>query len=323
MLTDKYARRFTYLRLSVTESCNFRCNYCLPNGPDCTSRKNEITLPEIKRVVTAFAKTGTKKVRITGGEPALRKDLADIIRTCKSVPGIEQVVITTNGYRLERDLDTWIEAGLDSINVSIDSLNPGTFQMITGDSRLPSILRGIDMALERGMQNVKVNSVLLRDYNASELPEFLQYVRDRGVTMRFIELMQTGDNRAYYKRNHVSGQSVKEKLLAGGWSQTIKSITAGPAQEFSHPDYAGRMGLIMPYSTDFCADCNRLRVSSRGQLFMCLFAEQHNDLRQYLQNDDSAPLIQHLHDVLQGKAESHYLHEEFTGATRHLAMIGG
>ena len=323
MLTDKYARRFTYLRLSVTESCNFRCNYCLPNGPDCTSRKDELTLPEIKRVVTAFAKTGTKKVRITGGEPALRKDLADIIRTCKSVPGIEQVAITTNGYRLERDLDTWIEAGLDSINVSIDSLNPGTFQMITGDSRLPSILRGIDMALERGMHNVKVNSVLLRDYNASELPEFLQYVRDRGVTMRFIELMQTGDNRAYYKRNHVSGQSVKEKLLADGWSQTIKPITAGPAQEFSHPDYAGRMGLIMPYSTDFCADCNRLRVSSRGQLFMCLFAEQHNDLRQYLQNDDSAPLIQHLHDVLQGKAESHYLHEEFTGATRHLAMIGG
>lgn len=323
MLTDKYARRFTYLRLSVTESCNFRCNYCLPNGPDCTSRKDELTLSEIKRVVTAFAKTGTKKVRITGGEPALRKDLADIIRTCKSVPGIEQVAITTNGYRLERDLDTWIEAGLDSINVSIDSLNPGTFQMITGDSRLPSILRGIDMALERGMHNVKVNSVLLRDYNASELPEFLQYVRDRGVTMRFIELMQTGDNRAYYKRNHVSGQSVKEKLLADGWSQTIKPITAGPAQEFSHPDYAGRMGLIMPYSTDFCADCNRLRVSSRGQLFMCLFAEQHNDLRQYLQNDEAAPLIQHLHDVLQGKAESHYLHEEFTGATRHLAMIGG
>lgn len=323
MLTDKYSRRFTYLRLSVTESCNFRCNYCLPDGPDCTSRKEELTLPEIKRVVTAFAKAGTRKVRITGGEPALRRDLTEIIRTCKSVPGIEQVAITTNGYRLERDLDTWIEAGLDSLNVSIDSLNPGTFQMITGDSRLPSILRGIDRALARGMRNVKVNSVLLRDYNAAELPDFLNYVREKGVSLRFIELMQTGDNRAYYQRNHVSGQSVKEKLLADGWSQTIKPTTAGPAEEFSHPDYAGRMGLIMPYSKDFCADCNRLRVSSRGQLFMCLFAEQHNDLRQYLQNDDSAPLIQHLHNVLQGKAESHLLHEEFTGATRHLAMIGG
>ena len=270
MLTDKYSRRFTYLRLSVTESCNFRCNYCLPDGPDCSSRKEELTLPEIKRVVTAFAKAGTRKVRITGGEPALRKDLAEIIRTCKTVPGIEQVAITTNGYRLERDLDNWIEAGLDSINVSVDSLNPGTFQMITGDSRLPSILRGIDMALERGMRNVKVNSVLLRDYNAKELPEFLNYVREKGVSLRFIELMQTGDNRSYYKRNHVSGQSIKEKLLADGWSQIIKPVTAGPAQEFSHPDYNGRMGLIMPYSKDFCADCNRLRVSSTGQLYFCL-----------------------------------------------------
>lgn len=323
LLTDKYSRRFNYLRLSVTESCNFRCNYCLPNGPDCTTRKDELALPEIRRVVTAFAMAGTKKVRITGGEPSLRKDLTEIIRTCKSVPGIEQVAITTNGYRLERDLDEWIDAGLDAVNVSADSLNEGTFQMITGDSRLPSILRGIDKAVERGLKNVKINAVLLRDYNASELPEFLDYLRERNVALRFIELMQTGDNRAYYKRNHVSGQSVKEHLLENGWQQIIRPITAGPAQEFSHPDYKGRMGLIMPYSKDFCDDCNRLRVSSRGQLFMCLFAEQHNDLRWYLQEDNPEALIEHLQQVLQGKAESHYLHEEFTGSTRHLAMIGG
>src|SRR5690554_1837198 len=110
MLTDKYSRRFNYLRLSITESCNFRCNYCLPDGPDCTSRKEELTLPEIQRVVTAFAMAGTKKVRITGGEPALRKDLTDIIRICKETPGIEYVALTTNGYRLERDHDAWVEA---------------------------------------------------------------------------------------------------------------------------------------------------------------------------------------------------------------------
>lgn len=323
LLTDKYSRRFNYLRLSITESCNFRCNYCLPDGPDCSSRKEELTLPEIQRVVTAFAMSGTKKVRITGGEPALRKDLTDIIRICKQTPGIEQVAMTTNGYRLERDHDAWVAAGLDAINVSADSLNPGTFQMITGDSRLPSIMRGIDQALEKGHLKVKINAVLLRDYNASELPEFLQYIKGKNVSLRFIELMQTGDNRAYYKRNHVSGQSVKEHLLANGWEQIIRPITAGPAQEFSHPDYQGNMGLIMPYSKDFCDDCNRLRVSSRGQLFMCLFAEQHNNLRDYLQEDNPEALIEHMQQVLQGKAASHYLHEEFTGSTRHLAMIGG
>lgn len=323
MLTDKYSRRFTYLRLSVTESCNFRCNYCLPDGPDCVSRKEELTLEEIRRVVTAFAQAGTRKVRITGGEPALRKDLTEIIATCKAVPGIEEVAITTNGYRLERDLDRWIDAGLDAINVSVDSLDAGTFQMITGDSRLDSILRGIDLALERGLKRVKINSVLLRDYNAAELPLFLEYVKTRPVALRFIELMQTGDNRAYYQRNHVRGEDIKQQLLNDGWVQTIKPTTAGPAQEFTHSDFAGRMGLIMPYSKDFCDDCNRLRVSSRGQLFMCLFASEHNNLRPFLQQDDPAALIQHLQDVLQGKAASHHLHEEFTGATRHLAMIGG
>lgn len=323
MLVDAYARRFTYLRLSITESCNFRCNYCLPNGPDCTSRKDEITLPEIKRVVTAFARMGTQKVRITGGEPALRRDLTEIIATCKAVPGIEEVAMTTNGYRLVRDLDQWVEAGLDAVNVSVDSLDPDTFHLITGDNRLPQILAGIDQAVAKGLQRVKLNTVLLRDYNAGELQDFLQYVKERPVALRFIELMQTGDNGGYYRRNHVGGEAVKQQLLAEGWAQNHKASTAGPAQEFSHPDYQGKMGLIMPYSKDFCADCNRLRISSRGQLFLCLFTEHHNDLRHLLQDDDPEPLMEHVQQVLMGKKESHYLHEEFTGATRHLAMIGG
>lgn len=322
-LTDAYARRFTYLRLSITESCNFRCNYCLPDGPDCKSRKDEITLPEIRRVVSAFARMGTKKVRITGGEPALRKDLCEIIRTCKSVPGIEEVAITTNGYRLLRDLEAWKEAGLDAINVSVDSLDQDTFHLITGDNRLPQILEGIDKAVSLGIKRVKVNTVLLKAYNAGELDDFLDFVKDRQVSLRFIELMQTGDNKSYYQRNHVSGELIKQKLLASGWNQRLRSKTAGPAQEFLHPDYAGSMGLIMPYSKDFCADCNRLRVSSRGQLFMCLFTEHHNELRHLLQSDDPEPLMEHVQEVLQDKKETHYLHEEFTGATRHLAMIGG
>ncbi|MCC5879580.1 MAG: GTP 3',8-cyclase MoaA [Idiomarina sp.] len=323
MLQDTYSRRFTYLRLSITESCNFRCDYCLPDGPDCLSRRGEITLPEIRRVVTAFAKLGTRKIRLTGGEPCLRKDLCEIIEVCKSIPGIEEVALTTNGYRLQRDLNDWVAAGLDAVNVSVDSLDPATFHLITGQNKLPEILEGIDMAAASPLKRVKVNTVLLQGHNGGELAQFLEYIRDRRVALRFIELMQTGDNEQYYQRHHISGQSIKDKLLDADWTLQQKSQTAGPAQEFSHPDYQGKLGLIMPYSKDFCADCNRLRVSSKGQLFMCLFTEHHNDIREFLQSDDVEPLMQHLQSVIKGKDATHFLHQQFTGSTKNLAMIGG
>lgn len=323
MLQDAYARRFTYLRLSLTESCNFRCDYCLPDGPDCTSRRHEINLDEIRRVVTAFALLGTRKVRLTGGEPCLRRDLCDVIRTVKSVPGIEEVAMTTNGYRIQRDLDAWIDAGLDAINVSIDSLDPATFHLITGQNKLVEILDGIDQATRAGLKRVKINTVLLREYNGGELNDFLNYVKRTPVSLRFIELMQTGDNHDYYQRHHISGQSIKERLLTQGWSQCIKHKTAGPAQEFIHPDYAGSMGLIMPYSKDFCADCNRLRVSSRGALFLCLFADAHISLRDLMQSDDPEPLIARIRASVQGKKVSHFLHDKQTGSTKNLAIIGG
>ena len=322
-LQDRFARRFTYLRLSLTESCNFRCDYCLPDGPDCSSRKYEITLPEVRRLVTAFAKLGTTKIRLTGGEPCLRKDLTEIIATCKSVPGIEKVAMTTNGYRMKRDLPAWRDAGLDAINVSIDSLDPSTFHLVTGQNKLPEIIEGIDQAVDMDFATVKVNTVLLKQYNGGELPEFLKFIKDRNVALRFIELMRTTDNTEYYQRHHVSGESIKQQLQSEGWSLTSRADNAGPAQEFTHPDYQGKMGLIMPYSKGFCDDCNRLRVSSLGQLFLCLFTEQHQDIRKYLQSDDPEPLMNALRDNIMLKEATHGLHEGNSGATRHLAMIGG
>ncbi|MGM0481486.1 MAG: GTP 3',8-cyclase MoaA [Pseudomonadota bacterium] len=322
-LQDRFARRFTYLRLSLTESCNFRCDYCLPDGPDCSSRKHEITLPEIRRLVTAFAKLGTTKIRLTGGEPCLRRDLTEIIETCKSVPGIEKVAITTNGYRLQRDLPDWKAAGVDAINVSVDSLDPATFHLITGQNKLEKIIEGIDEAVAMDFAKVKVNTVLLRQYNGGELPQFLDFIKQRNVALRFIELMRTSDNVAYYNKHHLSGDSIKRRLLSEGWSQRQKANNDGPAQEFSHPDYAGQMGLIMPYSRDFCDDCNRLRVSSRGQLFLCLFTEKHQDIRDYLQSDDPEPLMRALQNNVLFKEATHGLHDGNSGATRNLAMIGG
>ncbi|SEA25183.1 GTP 3',8-cyclase MoaA [Alkalimonas amylolytica] len=323
MLIDAYARRFTYLRLSITESCNFRCSYCLPDGPDCSSRKDELTLPEIKRLVKAFALLGTRKVRITGGEPSLRKDLTDIIAACKATDGIEQVALTTNGYRLQRDLSNWQQAGLDAINVSVDSLDAATFHLVTGENRLPAILDGIDQAIAAGISNVKLNTVLLRQHNAMQLADFLEFVRHKAVSLRFIELMRTNDNQAYYQQQHLSGAGIQQQLLQQGWQLQQKGRSAGPALEYAHPDFQGQIGLIMPYSKDFCADCNRLRVSSRGQLFLCLFTEQQQGLRSLLQQDDPEPLMHYLQRAVLGKAESHDLHQGNSGSTRHLAMIGG
>jgi GTP 3',8-cyclase len=323
MLQDQFNRRFSYLRLSLTESCNFRCSYCLPDGNTCDSRSQELSLVEIKRLVTGFAACGTRKIRLTGGEPSLRRDLSEIIAICKAVPGIEQVAMTTNGYRLKRDIQSWLDAGLDALNVSVDSLDPATFALVTGQDKLADIVEGIDLASTLGIKKLKLNTVLLRQHNAGELPDFMAFVQQRPVTLRFIELMQTGDNHGYFARQHVSGDSIMQQLTAAGWLLGVKDQHAGPAKEFFHPQHRGGIGLIMPYSKDFCADCNRLRVSSTGQLYLCLFTEQHRSLRHLLQQDDPELVRQFLQHSLQFKSSSHHLADQQTGATRQLAMIGG
>lgn len=325
MLTDRYARRFTYLRLSVTEACNFRCNYCLPNGTDCSAqrRSGELDLAAIERLVQGFAAAGIRKVRLTGGEPSLRRDLADIIAICKRTPGIDTVALTTNGYRLERELPRWHAAGLDALNVSVDSFDPARYALITGRDELQRVLAGIERAAQLGIRSIKLNCVLLREYNAGEIDGFLQFVRTRPLTLRLIELMRTGDNAEFFRRNHLRAEAVAQQLRQHGWQLQARGPHAGPAQEYRHPDYAGGIGLIQPYGEDFCASCNRLRVSGDGKLFLCLFAERHLDLRPLLREENPAALAQFLQRALSGKAESHRLQQAETGATRHLAMIGG
>lgn len=323
MLQDSFKRRFSYLRLSVTESCNFRCNYCLPNGSACDNKSAELTLPEIKHLVHGFAYAGTSKVRLTGGEPTLRRDLCDIIATVRTTNGIKDVALTTNGYRLNKDIHHWLDAGLTALNVSVDSLDADTFHLVTGQDRLPDILAGIDRALALGLSKVKINTVLLRQYNGRSLNTFLDFVRDKPISLRFIELMQTGDNGAFFKAQHVNGQSIISQLTATGWQLIPRLANAGPALEYAHPDYLGTIGLIMPYSEHFCDDCNRLRVSSTGQLFLCLFAEQHQNLRQLLQQDNPLAIAAFLQEQLSFKPFSHQLANAQTGKTRQLAMIGG
>jgi len=323
VLQDNFGRRFHYLRLSITEICNFRCNYCLPDGNDCDSQRNFLTINEIETLVTAFARLGTSKIRITGGEPALRKDLVPIIALCKQVEGIEQVALTTNGFNLKRQIRDYQQAGLDALNVSADSLDPNMFHAITGKDKLQDILDGIGLALDLGMTRVKVNAVMLRQFNGHEIQTYLDWLKETPVTLRLIELMQTGNNKAFFEQNHVAGESIKQQLLVDGWQRIVPEKQAGPAQEFYHADYAGKIGLIMPYSKDFCTSCNRLRVSSYGKLHLCLFAEQGLDIRPYLTDGDVQGTCEVIQAMLQDKTASHDLAHGFTGDTRHLAMLGG
>ncbi|MBV7387810.1 GTP 3',8-cyclase MoaA [Pasteurellaceae bacterium TAE3-ERU1] len=324
-LVDRYARQYHYLRLSITDVCNFKCNYCLPDGyKPSASRTPFLRVDEIRRVINAFAELGTRKVRLTGGEPTLRKDFTAIIDTVRQNAAIDTIALTTNGYRMAKSVHEWREAGLDAINVSVDSLDPKLFHQITGENLFHQVMAGIERALEVGYSQIKVNSVLMKGLNERDFNAFLRWVKDKPIQMRFIELMQTGEMDHFFSQYHLSGAVLMQKLQQNGWQLQQRALTDGPAKVFTHPDYVGSIGLIMPYAKNFCADCNRLRVSAKGQLHLCLFGEEGIDLRDLLQADSQqAQLKLRLQQALGSKREHHYLHQGDSGVRAHLASIGG
>lgn len=324
MLQDRYGRQFPYLRLSITDVCNFRCNYCLPNGYQGDAHAAFLRADEIRRLVTAFAELGMWKVRLTGGEPTVRKDVVELMALIKAVPGIRQLAMTTNGYKLRQQVASWRAAGLDSLNISVDSLDPRAFAAITGHDRLQDILAGIDQALALDFTAIKLNAVLLRGINDHQLDAFLEWLQPRPVSMRFIELMQTGDNGIFFHRHHLPGDVLVQSLRTRGWHELPRLADSGPAREFQHPDFHGRIGLIAPYSKDFCTTCNRLRVTAQGDLRLCLFGDAGASLRDLLQQDEQRlQLKTRIESQLQLKKISHFLHDGNTGATPHLASCGG
>ncbi len=324
-LADTFGRKFVYLRLSVLDACNFRCSYCLPNGYRAKDgRPKHLEVAEIKRLVSAFADLGTRKLRITGGEPSLRKDLPEIIAATSSVAGVKSVALTTNGATLHRHLDRWVDSGLTALNVSVDALCPQRFETITGHHGLEDLLSGLDRALQSKLKSVKINAVLLKDLNDDQLPSWLTYLRERDISVRFIELMQTGTNLEYFRRHHYRAELLEQALVEQGWQLCEREADSGPAREYGHPDYRGRIGIIAPYSKDFCVGCNRLRVTSTGDLRLCLFGESGTPLRPLLQADEQADALRAtLIRQLGLKQASHNLHLGQTGLIQHFAAIGG
>ena len=324
-LFDSYGRRFQYLRLSLTDICNFRCAYCLPQG----YRKREdvppnLSVEEIVRLVTAFARLGLWKVRLTGGEPSLRSELLEIAKRISSISGIRKLAMTTNGYRLAERAADYAAAGITALNISIDSLDPARFAAITGHDRLGEIHDGIVAARATGISSVKLNSVLMRGINDDELSEFIAFADRHDLSLRFIEVMRTNDNVAFFERHHLPGAEIAGRLQGLGWQRCPRDAGAGPAVEYAPPVGRGRIGLIAPYDKEFCADCNRLRVSARGKLHLCLFADHGIDLRCLLRSDDQIDdLVARITSLVGTKAPGHRLHHNDSGSTPHLASIGG
>ncbi|MBL7668883.1 MAG: GTP 3',8-cyclase MoaA [Bdellovibrionaceae bacterium] len=323
-LADTHGRHFEYLRLSLTDVCNFRCTYCLPNGYKSSGPESFLSQSEISHLLAAFSELGITKVRLTGGEPTVRPDILSVVNTIAQLNGIKKVALTTNGYRLDALAGPLREAGLTHINVSVDSLDEDNFQKITGKPLLKKILTGIDNALEVGFEAVKINIVFLKDLNDFELPGFVEFVRRKNVSIRFIELMATGHSHEYFRKHFLSTRIIESCLRDKGWNEVAKRTTDGPAIEFSHPDYVGRIGMITPTAQNFCKSCNRLRVSSRGGLQLCLFGEGQYNLRPFLASaNQKENLKQKIAEALFLKPRAHDLESGAIGTTHTLSMIGG
>ena len=326
-LTDSFGRTFPYIRLSITDVCNFKCGYCLPNGYFKQENKpGFLTLDEISNLVSALSELGVSKIRLTGGEPTVRKDFFDILKNIKSKGKINNLVMTTNGYKLNQIADQLIKDGINGINISIDSLDRNKFKEITGHDRLPQILEGIKILQDKGFANIKVNAVLLKNINDSEadFDSWEQFVKENAIDFRYIELMQTGDSLEYFKKYHVSASVFKNYLIKKNWNEVARVADAGPSINFVHSNYKGKFGIIAPYSKDFCKTCNRLRITAKGELRLCLFSNTGTNLRPLLQSPDQKNELKILIlKQLNFKKESHYLELGDTGITPHLASIGG
>ncbi len=322
-LVDSHGRTFTYLRLSVEDACDYRCQYCLPHGYHKEEAEPPLSVDEIRRLVAAFAGMGFWKVRLTGGEPTVRKDIVDIVRAVSTTPGIRRVALSTNGSRLSALAGEFHAAGLHAVNVSVDSLDSRRFKDITGHDDLPKIMDGISRAADLGM-TVKLNAVLMKGFNDGEFAQFVALTRERPLSVRFIELMPTADNMDFFAKRHLKAEALVEWLNGDGWNETPRAEADGPARQFTKRGYSGSVGVIAPYANNFCATCNRLRITSRGRLRLCLFAEGEHSLRPLLQSDSQLSELQNSVRSLIGRKDiSHYLPEGRIGNTRHFAAIGG
>jgi len=315
-MLDQFGRNITYLRLSVTERCQLRCTYCRVEEGFCP-KATELSPAEYERIVRACMQLGIQKVRLTGGEPLLRKDILEIVERIAALEGLRDLSMTTNAQMLPGKAQLLKQAGLRRLNISLDSLKPDVFHELTGGDIQP-VLQGMEEAIEAELLPLKLNIVLVRGINEGEIDDFIAMTRDHPIDVRFIELMPIGD----HGENTARRISNQEVLAARHYLQPLPARYPGqPSSDYQVPGYRGRVGFISPISHQFCADCNRIRVMSDGTLRPCLGVDREIPLTSALAKDDEA-LREAIQTAIFEKPAAHRF-ESCTFAERNMSRIGG
>ncbi len=326
-LVDAFRRPITYLRVSVTDRCNLRCVYCMPEaGLPWILKPNVLTYEEIAEIVTAAARIGVRSVRLTGGEPLIRRELDRLVAMLAAIPGIDDIALSTNGLLLADQAPALAAAGLARVNVSLDTLRDDRFTAIARRPGLARTLAGIDAALAAGLQPVKINCVLMRGTNDDEIEDFAQLTRTRAVHVRFIEVMPVTENVELQRDAWISSDEVLERLGAVGALHPVPNPHGnGPARTFAYDDAPGSVGVISPLAHDYCETCNRVRLSADGRLKLCLFGDNLIDLRTPLRAGGGQAAIESiLRASMHIKPERHHLQlGETASQMRAFSEIGG
>ena len=325
-MLDKLNRKIDYLRISVIDRCNLRCVYCMPEeGIESIPHDEILTYDEILRICEIVSELGIRKIKITGGEPLVRKDIVNLIRDIKNIDKIDQVTLTTNGILLHEMLDDLYDAGIDAINISLDTLNKDNFKKITRRDGLEKVLMSIDKAYDLGIR-VKINCLAIRDFNLSELVEIASFAKDREIDVRFIELMPIGFGKKYNQIDNDEILSILESRF-GTFEIVTEKRGNGPAKYYRNQNMKGCIGFISAISHEFCESCNRIRLTSNGFLKLCLHYNKGIDLkapiRSGISDEDLKVLI---HDTIWNKPLSHkfgHTNGEKDIEVKNMVQIGG
>ncbi|MBQ9988657.1 MAG: GTP 3',8-cyclase MoaA [Clostridia bacterium] len=316
-MIDKLGRNIRYLRLSLTERCQLRCEYCRADSGECP-KQSELSTEEVLRIVRVVASLGIDKIRLTGGEPLLRTDIVEIVRGIAHIPSITEINLTTNALRLPELAGPLKEAGLTRVNISIDSLDPDKFRAMTGGGNLETVLAGIREAVRVSLAPVKLNAVVMRGKNDDEIGDFIELTKDQPIDMRFIELMPMGEH-----AQDDSRVPTDEILARFPQLQPMAPRYPGqPSSDYQVPGYLGRVGFISPISHKFCGDCNRIRITSDGMLRPCLGNNAEVSLKDALKAGDDTELYNTIFEAIRLKPTGHCFDETFL-TSRNMSKIGG
>jgi cyclic pyranopterin phosphate synthase len=329
LLKDSYGRAIRDLRVSVTDRCNFRCFYCLPHGsPEETAPKSALlTYEEIAKAVEVFAALGVEKVRLTGGEPMLRRDIETLVAKLARIDGVRDLALTTNGFNLAERAAGLKAAGLNRVTVSLDSLKRAAFTEITGVDMLARVLEGIRAAQRVGLNPIKVNAVIVRGHNETEVADFAAFAREHAVDVRFIEYMPLDSGHGWSRESVVSGAEIRQAINER-FPMVARRIERGSetATRYRFADGApGEIGIIAPVTEPFCGACSRVRLTADGQIRTCLFSKVDHSLRDVLRSGaDAAATADYVRSVVLKKEPRHYINETFfEQPARTMSLIGG